>query len=95
MGTAAFHDDGLAIQQAITDDSLTALFAIRNLIAHRAGRCDAKYLGYATKMPSIPQLKHGEMLQLNGSIMRQTLPPALNCCVRLVHEVDTWLLTHP
>jgi hypothetical protein len=89
-----FHDGGAAIQKEIGDDSITALFAIRNLITHKAGRCDEKYLEYARRLSSIPQLALDEVLTLDGAVMRRTMLPALATTMRLIHELDSWLVNH-
>jgi hypothetical protein len=92
---AAFHVDGGAIINALSDKSLLGLFAVRNLIGHKAGKCDDKYLDYAKQLPQIPQLALGDTLKPDGVIVSELVRPALRCCIRLIRETDDWLLKHP
>lgn len=92
----AFHADGREIVREIKNKNLRALFAVRNLIAHKAGRCDKMYLDQRRTMRKlIPKLRSGQQLKLDGHVMRSLIPPAFSCCLRFFSAVDAWLVSHP
>jgi hypothetical protein len=93
--TDTFHVDGIDINKVVSDDSLLALFAVRNVITHKAGICDNRYEEYMKVLPRIPQLKIGERLVLDGKIMSELVVPAMDCCLALIQHVDVWLADHP
>jgi hypothetical protein len=90
-----FHIDGAEINRIVNDDSFLSLFAVRNLIAHKAGKCDDKYLEYVRRLKTVPQLKFDEQLILDGEWMRSLIVPVLDNCIQLIHHVDHWLIDHP
>jgi hypothetical protein len=86
---------GDSIMAAIEDKSLDALSQARNLVVHKAGRCDAEYQRRAAGLPQLPQLKIGEPLPLDGVLVQRLIEPAFANCHLLIKSVGNWLTSHP
>jgi hypothetical protein len=91
----AFHEDNADVDAAIDDKSLDALAAVRNLIVHRASRCDEEYQQKADRLPNIPQLSLGDKMQLDGEIVNRLLSGSIKSSVNLISSVDKWVQDHP
>jgi hypothetical protein len=93
---SVFADNhGDSIIAALNDNSLDALSQARNLIVHKAGRCDAEYKKRAAGLSQLPPLEIGHPLPLDGLLVKSLLDPAFACCQRLIGSVGNWLTNHP
>jgi len=84
-----------AVDGALADGSLDALAAVRNVIVHKAGVCDAEYVkrvAVAQKAGvAIPLLEERQLLQLDGEIVKSLTDPVVACCLKLFVAIDGWL----
>lgn len=81
-----------AIDAALADQSLDALAAVRNLIAHKAGVADDDYIKDAVRIPKAPRPERGQQLQLDGDLCYSLIEPVMTRCFDLLTGVDKWLL---
>jgi hypothetical protein len=79
------------IDTALANRGLDALSAVRNLIVHKAGKCDSDYIEDCKSSPTAPRLKEGETLQLDGELCQALIDRAINVGIELVNAVDSWL----
>jgi hypothetical protein len=91
----AFHNHGEKIQAAISDQSLDALNAARNLIVHKAGVIDRRYYNETKNLTLAPKGQIGERISLDGQIVATLVNTGLERCNGLILAVDEWLLRHP
>ena len=92
---AAFgKNDAGAIVSALEDGSLTAANAIRQVLVHRGGTVDDKYVRRTKNAPLAPKLEVGSELVLDGKIVYDLLSAAVPQVVTLVKSVDEWMVAH-
>jgi hypothetical protein len=93
----AFTEHADSIHNALKDDnqSLDALSLTRNLIVHKAGKCDSEYKRRAAPIPQLPQLAIGQSLMLDGDLVKKLMEPAIFSCRQLLDSVGKWLNNHP
>jgi hypothetical protein len=79
-------DDTLA-----KNSSLDALCEVRNLIVHRGGIADDKYVSKTKGIDHAPKLKENDKLHLDGEIVKVLVDPVAECCSKLLVTIDKWL----
>jgi len=92
---AAFGKKGMeALHEALADDALSAASAIRQVIVHRAGVVDEKYVRRSANLALAPKLKVGAELVLDGEIVAGLLSTAVPKALDVLLFVDEWIVTH-
>lgn len=89
--TASFGEEATAIYAAIDHNSLNALSAVRNLIAHKASVCDQKFLHLSRKCPQLPSLEVGQSITLNAPLVAKLIAQAADASMHLIAAVNAWL----
>lgn len=92
---AAFWQHRDAIDSVLDDPVLDALSLARNLMVHKAGRCDEEYKRRAKNIQSLPRLELKQPFPVTGTLVKQLVEPAVYIGVKLVVAVDDWLTAHP
>lgn len=95
---AAFTKSRGDIEEAILHQSLDALSAVRNLLVHRAGIIDQKFLADSNGIASLEPLRKFGLrnpAEFTGDVVRDVVKPVLETSTRLVVSVDAWLTKHP
>jgi hypothetical protein len=88
---SAFDKGSAEIDRAITDKSLDALSAVRNVIVHRDAQADSEYIKKTKFLSSIPTATVGQHLLLDGEVVVRLLKPAITAANQLFIAVDNWL----
>jgi hypothetical protein len=91
----AFTEHAESIHDILKNKAFDALSLARNLIVHRAGKCDSEYRRRATFTPQLPQLEIGQPLTLNGNLVKELMEPTILSCKQLLEAVGVWLRNHP
>ena len=89
--SCAFNERSAQIDDALNDDSLDALSAVRNVIVHRDAQADAEYVKRTKFLKSIPRSEIGRHIFLDGETVVGLLKPAMSAANRLLIAVDQWL----
>jgi hypothetical protein len=89
---SAFEKNSAEIDRAITDKSLDALSAIRNVIVHRDAQADQEYIKKTKFLSVLPAATIGQHLLLDGEIVVRLLKPAVAAANQLLLAVDNWLV---
>jgi len=87
----AFDKNDGMIERYLRDDALDALSAVRNLLVHKRGLVDEKYLKQTHNLKTVPTADIGKRIELDGEIVVNLLDPARHCGVTLIAEVDAWI----
>jgi hypothetical protein len=85
----AFKDHPEAIDSALEDKGLGALWLVRNLIVHKTGIVDQGYLDDAKTVPRAPRPALGQSLEIDGQMTRDLIEPVVTCCTNLVMAIDS------
>jgi hypothetical protein len=88
---SAFDKDSTEIDRALTNKSLDALSAVRNVIVHRDAQADQEYVQKTKFLTSLPAATVGQNLLLDGDIVVHLLKPAITAANQLLIAVDGWL----
>lgn len=88
----AFDKNSAQIDRALTDKSLDALSAIRNVIVHRDACADAEYVQKTKFLSTLPKASVGQHLLLDGEIVVRLLKPSISAANQLFIAVDDWLV---
>jgi hypothetical protein len=90
----AFYKDHDLILSVFKDDPICSLSAVRNLLVHRAGVIDERYLNRTKKLVLAPKGAINEPIQLDGEIVHKLTTAAIVFGCALLNEVDKWLVAH-
>jgi len=93
----AFQEQSKGIMDALSDQSIRALSILRNLIAHKGGKCDKMYAEDRKKVSGaflLPNVEEDKMLQPDGEMIGKILPQSLKSCSQLIKAVDAWIVGH-
>jgi hypothetical protein len=74
---------------------IQALFAVRNVINHKAGIADNTYLKAVASFPELNTIKLGQLIQLDGEVAREMENAALLIGGNLVLLIDEILTPKP
>ena len=88
---SAFDKESVEIDRALTNKSLDALSAVRNVIVHRDAQADQEYIKKTKFLSSLPTATVGKHLLLDGEIVVRLLKPAITAANQLLIAVDNWL----
>jgi hypothetical protein len=89
---SAFHENSSDIDEALSDEALDALSAVRNVIVHKAAIADDEYFK-KTKYLKLPIGKGGvgAIVPLDGEVVVNLIAPARASAAKLLFAVDDWL----
>jgi hypothetical protein len=91
----AFYTDDAKITETLSDDLLDTLSTVRNLLVHRGGAVDERYLRRTKSLLIAPKADIGERIKLNGDIVERLSLAMQHLGASLLHAVDEWLVAHP
>ena len=94
----AFASDREQIDAALSSESLDMLALVRNLIVHKDGKVDEKFVKESGGFTGLSQLSRspvGTQIAFDGVVVADVVPPAVKDASNLVKAVDDWLLAHP
>jgi hypothetical protein len=89
--SAAFSKRSADIDQILSDPALDRLSAVRNVIAHGAGRCDQDYEKKQAFLHNLPPLTLGERLELVGDQVVDLISPVSKVSTDLITKVSEWI----
>lgn len=90
---AAFAES--AFVKVLNKPELFGLSEVRNLLVHRSGIADRKFV---SRMKSNSDWSHtpaGTILPLNGALAAKLTTTAVQCSIELARGVDCWLVANP
>jgi hypothetical protein len=76
------------IDQSLADRDLDTLQQVRNLLVHRAGVADQRYVDRLDKFPALPRLAKGKRLKLTGPFVADRILPVIRIAPKLALAVD-------
>jgi hypothetical protein len=91
----AFYTAGAKINKALSDDLLDTLSSVRNLLVHRGGVVDERYLRRTKRLQLAPKAVIGERIKLDGDIVERLSLAMQLLGASLLYAVDEWLVAHP
>ena len=91
---AAFCQDYDRIDDLLANKEIDALALIRNLLVHKGGVADQRYLDRASGLPNCPVADLWNPLHLDGEIVADVVSPVVRCGRDLIDAVDTWVAKH-
>jgi hypothetical protein len=86
---------GPAVKPSIAGPDLLLLESTRNLLAHRSGIVDDRFLQAVGSSTLYKGLASGIALPLDGDAAATLTSAAVDCGVALATFVDQWLIDHP
>lgn len=89
----AFAKDYPALEPAFSVE-VDALEAARNLLVHRAGRIDDKFLARSSVATVLPGLNPGDELWVDGRMAAKFLDATISSGIHLIQTVDEWIAAH-
>jgi hypothetical protein len=75
--------------------SLRAMCAMRNVIVHRRGLIDSKFLYQRGDEPSLAHYQRRQALTLDGVMLQSILKGFVVFCVQIFQEADNWIVSNP
>jgi hypothetical protein len=91
----AFSAGPKRIDAALSPRHLDTLYAVRNIIVHKAGNVDKMFLSRVAGLPEYAHAKEDQPLNLDFHMVRSIVEPSIISGIRLVVAVNKWLLDHP
>ncbi|MDB6120576.1 MAG: hypothetical protein JWO08_4357 [Verrucomicrobiaceae bacterium] len=94
----AFHKDGDRVRAAISNKAFEALAVIRNILVHKQGKADRKFLKECKGLPGMEKwaaLNEGDKIQLQGEDVGSLVSASFIGGCALISAVDEWLTAHP
>jgi hypothetical protein len=90
----AFWQDDRQIETALDYRKLRKLSLVRNLLVHKAGKIDGRFLEESADYPDLKSHNLGDSLPLDGLVVRGLIEPAVKCSRDLIDAVYQWLTSH-
>jgi hypothetical protein len=90
--SCAFSVPSASIDDALCDQSLEALALVRNLLLHKAGIADDRYVKSALAIPGCPQIKIGDPIPLQGDLVAGLIKPVVGASMKLISAIDAEVL---
>lgn len=87
--------DDANIRQAVDCDTLNVLSAIRNIFVHKAGKADEEFSNRVSQNPALATIEIGQRVPVDGVLVQQIIPPAIQTTINLIHAVDAWISGSP
>jgi hypothetical protein len=88
---AAFSKRSSQIDAILADKALDRLNLIRNVILHKAGTVDQKFLDGAAAISWKIETEVGKPVPLDGQVVKDLVTPVFRLAWDLVFEVDEWI----
>jgi hypothetical protein len=92
---AAFDKSISGLFDGLDHDQLAWLEAVRNVLAHRAGKADEKFLSRVKRHPKFSRLKVGDEVVIDGELVAAYFNAIIRSVVALAKFVDKWLVDNP
>ena len=93
---ATFHLDARKLDTVLLHNRrLDSLHALRNIIIHCGGRADRLFVSRMTGVSKYGQIKAGEIVKPDFTVIGDFVRPVLIDGVKLVRLVDDWIRKHP
>jgi hypothetical protein len=73
------------------DKDIFAVSLLRNVIAHRAGVADHKFIGKAESDARLAHFKEDAEIQLDGALVSELLTGLFAFAKKAIHSVDGWI----
>ena len=86
--SCAFKSRYAKIDNALCEPCLDALSHVRNLIVHRSGIADARYVKEASAIRGCPRIGLNKSLPLRGDLVARLIKPVVGVSMRLISAVD-------
>lgn len=77
--------------KSVADGYIRALYAVRNVLTHNAGIADKKFIGLAQGIPELTEIGKGELVRLDGDLVRKLSFASLELGNALIKHVDDLL----
>jgi hypothetical protein len=90
--SCAFKVPSASIDDALCDQSTEALALVRNLLLHKAGIADDRYIKAAQSIPGCPQIGLRKHIPLRGDLVANLINPVIGVSMRLISAVDAEVL---
>jgi hypothetical protein len=88
---AAFVTDGERVNGALSDAALSKLSFVRNLLVHKSGVVDQKFLDDAASISWLVSDEINNKISLDGARVRDLINPVIQRTEELILAVDEWL----
>lgn len=84
---------GSNFRNPLREQCVDALYLLRNLLSHKAGRIDDKFLGdcAAKYLTGWAMMREGSLYPTTGETVKSLVDPNLRCGYSLLRFVDQWL----
>jgi hypothetical protein len=89
--SAAFSKKTDAIDSALSNVAIDKLNLVRNLLLHKSGIVDQKFLTGARELAWKVQAENGKPIPLDGDLVSQLFRPVFECGMDLILAVDGWV----
>jgi hypothetical protein len=89
--SSAFSKRSEQIDAALADHSLDKLNLVRNVLLHKAGIVDDKFVKGADSLSWSILAEEEKPLPLTGQIVKELINPAFQCAEKLILAVDDWI----
>ncbi len=91
----AFESDYSAIRNSLADESLDHLSALRNVLVHKAGKADDKFVEDIAGCEHFASISERDPVILDGEIVADLVWSVVNQASSLLSAVDAWLARNP
>jgi hypothetical protein len=91
----AFHKDYQEIDDAVMSPCFDKLSSVRNVIVHRGGFADDKFLREVKNFSEFCGIGHKERIPIDGRMVDSLVRPAIDQSCALIKAVDAWIVDHP
>jgi hypothetical protein len=89
--SAAFSKKSDEVDTALSNISLDKLNLVRNLLLHKSGIVDQKFLTGTKELNWTVEAEDRKTLRLDGEIVRELFSPVFQCGMDLILAVDGWV----
>lgn len=89
----AFEDKN--VRDAIGDDSLLHLSALRHVIIHKAGVADKEFTDQVCAHGTLKSYTRDMPITIDGPLVLSLVKPAITTILELIRAVDDWMVRHP
>ncbi len=86
---------GTPLSKLLLEPELMALQAIRQILIHRAGIADGRFVGKMKGHSKWSALEAGDSFPMDAEIVSAYFFETLRCAIALIQAVDQWLIENP
>lgn len=91
----AFDKHADDVDSVLDDAGLQYTAAVRNVLAHKAGRVDGEFKEQTAGISGVPAVADGEVFPLTGQIVAELCDATMSCSGSLIRSVHEWIIGHP